>query len=169
MFGFQSLQMKPEKVLRRLKDFELFCLGEKKLSPENFKTLNEELSLSAVLHIGKRHFRREADGKHLIWQAPDNREHDIGRIDDLNIRQTCPGFHKVRTLALSGGDMIESDEITLPNMKKQVTIVKMKDGTTGIGPNHKMALRNAALKMYLRAAFEKNNKQDIWKRYYGNS
>ena len=73
MFGFQTLQIKPEKVLRRLKDFELFCLGEKTLTPEVFKTLNEDLSLSAVLHIGKRYFRRDHDGKHLIWQGMDLR------------------------------------------------------------------------------------------------
>lgn len=168
MFGFQSLRIKPEKILRRLKDFELFCLGEKRLTPENFRTLNEELSLSAVLHIGKRHFRREADGKHLIWEGLDNREHDLGPIDNLDITHTCPGFHKTRTLALAGDNVLESDILTVPPMNKHVTIVRMKDGTSGVGPNYKMALRNAALKMYLKCEFEKANQQDIWKKYYGN-
>lgn len=160
--------MKPEKVLKRLKDFELFCLGEKPLTPENFKTLNEELSLSAVLHIGTRHFRKERDGKHLIWESPDHREHDLGPIDNIDIMHTCPGFHKTRTLALGAADVLETDIIDIPPSHRQVTIVRMKDGTTGIGPNYKMALRNAALKMHLRSAFEKANKQDIWKQYYGN-
>ena len=168
MFGFQSLQMKPEKVLRRLKDFELFCMGEKRLSPENFKTLNEELSLSAVLHVGSRHFRKEKDGKHLIWESPDHKKHDLGPIHNLNIMQSCPGFHKPRTLALAGDDVDGTDVIELPKVRKQITIVKMKDGTEGIGPNYKMALRNAALKMHLRCAFEKANKKDVWKQYYGS-
>lgn len=168
MFGFQSLQMKPEKVLRRLKDFELFCLGEKTITPENFKTLNEELSLSAVLHIGTRYFRKDNDGKHLIWQDPNEREHDIGPIDNLDIMHTCPGFHKTRTLALAGDNVLETDVLDIPPNRHQVTIVKMKDGTTGLGPNYKMALRNAALKMHLRGAFERANKHDVWKKYYGN-
>ena len=168
MFGFQSLQMKPEKVLRRLKDFELFCLGEKKLSPEVFRSLNEDLSLSAVLHIGKRHFRKDADGKHLIWQGHDEREHDLGPIDNIKITQDCPGYHKTRTLALAGDQVLKSDVINIPPSRKQVTVVKLKDGTTGVGPNYKMALRNAALKMHLKCAFEKANRADVWKRYYGN-
>ncbi len=168
MFGFQSLQIKPEKVLQRLKDFELFCLGEKPMTPEHFKTLNEELSLSAVLHVGTRRFQRETDGKHLIWEGMDNREHDLGLIDDLNIRQDCPGFHKTRTQALGGDDILETDTLTIPPHSKRVTIVRMKDGTSGVGPNYKMALRNAALKMHLKCAFEKANQSDIWQQYYGN-
>ncbi|MCB9983405.1 MAG: hypothetical protein H6861_07015 [Rhodospirillales bacterium] len=168
MFGFQSLRMKPEKVLRRLKDFELFCLGEKRLSPEDFKTLNEDLSLSAILHIGKCHFRKDIDGKHLIWQGHDHREHDLGPIDNINVMQDCPGYNRTRTLALAGDQVLESDVINIPPYRKQITIVKMKDGTTGVGPNYKMALRNAALKMHLKCAFEKANRADIWKRYYGN-
>ena len=168
MFGFQSLQIKPEKVLQRLKDFELFCLGEKNITPENFKTLNEELSLSAVLHVGKRRFQKEKDGKHLIWEGLDQREHDLGPVSELNIRQDCPGFHKTRTQALGGDHILETDTISVPPYSKQVTIVRMKDGTSGIGPNYKMALRNASLKMHLRMAFEKSSKQDIWKKYYGN-
>ncbi|HOO82024.1 MAG TPA: hypothetical protein PK513_05945 [Alphaproteobacteria bacterium] len=168
MFGSQYLQIKPEKVLQRLKDFELFCLGEKNLSPEMFKGLNEDLSLSAILHIGKRHFRRDIDGNHLIWQGLDKREHDLGPIDDLKITQACPGYHKARTLALAGDDVLGSDIVNIPTHKRQVVIVKMKDGTSGVGPNYKMALRNAALKMHLKYAFERTNRSDIWKQYYGN-
>ncbi|MEM7651080.1 MAG: hypothetical protein AAF204_03235, partial [Pseudomonadota bacterium] len=58
--------------------------------------------------------------------------------------------------------------ISIPPFSKQVTIVRMKDGTSGVGPDYKMALRNASLKMHLKLAFEKANKADIWKKYYGN-
>ncbi|MEZ5813884.1 MAG: hypothetical protein R3E13_04075 [Alphaproteobacteria bacterium] len=168
MFGLHPPKIKPEKVLQRLKDFEAFCLGEKKLTPKHFQAINEELSLSAVLHVGKRYIRKEGDGKHLIWLGVDNREHDLGPINTLNIRQTCPGFHKTRTLSLGSRDVLETDTITIPPHNKNVIIVKMKDGTTGIGPNYKMALRNAVLKMHLKCAFSKANKADIWKKYYGN-
>ena len=168
MFGFQSLQVKPEKVLRKLKDFELFCLGEKKLTPETFKTLNEELSLSTVLHSGQRYFRRDHDGKHLIWESTDRRRHDLGCINNLNIMRDCPGFHKARTLALGADYVAKSDVVdTIPN-RRPFNIVTLKDGTQGVGPDYKMAMRNAVLKMHLRSAFEKANKKDIWKQYYGN-
>jgi hypothetical protein len=169
MFGFQFLQVKPEKVLRRLKDFELFCLGEKQMTPEHFQTLNEELSMSAVLHIGSRYYRKDIDGKHLIWRGHDSREHDLGRIDDLKIRNKGPGFHRITTNALAGDHVKKTDVIDLPKSNHhQITVVELKDGTNGIGPNYKTALRNAALKMHLKCAFEKANKSDVWKRYYGN-
>ncbi len=168
MFGFHFLQIKPEKVLRRLKDFELFCLGEKQMTPEHFQTLNEELSISAILNIGTRSYRRESDGKHLIWTGMDNRERDLGPIDLLKIRETGPGFHKGSTNALAGKNVDKTEVVEVPNHSHQVTVVCMKDGTTGVGPNYKIALRNAALKMHLKCAFEKANKSDIWKRYYGN-
>lgn len=168
MFGFQPLKIKPENVLRRLKDFELYCLGEKHMTPETFRGLNEDLSLSAVLHLGKRYFRKETDGKHLIWEGFDNKPHDLGLLDDLNVTQACPGYHKTRTLALAGDDVLTTEIINPQYRKKQMVVVTMKDGTKGIGPNYKMALRNAALKMHLKCAFEKANKADIWKRYYGN-
>ncbi len=137
------------------------------MSPEHFQTLNEELSMSAVLHIGTRHYRKEMDGKHLIWQGLDSREHDLGLIDDLQLRHTGPGFHRSSTNALAGENVAKSDVIELPKSKRQVSLVIMKDGTTGVGPDYKTALRSAALKMHLKQTFEQQNKSSIWERYYG--
>jgi|GEM_PF-1502850 len=167
MFGFQFLQIKPEKVLRRLKDFELFCMGEKHMTPEHFQTLNEELSMSAVMHIGTRHYRKEMDGKHLIWKGLDSREHDLGCVDSLKIRNTGPGFQRASTNALAGQNVAKTDVIELPRSKQHVTLVIMKDGTSSVGPDYKTALRNAALKMHLKGTFKKSDRQDIWDTYYG--
>ena len=168
MFGFQFSKIKPEKVLKKLKDFEQSCLGEKSISPENFNELNEELSISTVLHIGKRNVRHKKDGKHLIWQGLDGQEHDLGLFDQLEISRTGPGYHKSCSQSLGGEAVADTDTMRLPFSKKQVTIVKMHDGTEGVGPNYRIALRNAALKMHLRAQFEKANKRNIWCSFYGN-
>ena len=168
MFGFQTLQIKPEKVLKHLKDFELFCLDELFLSPDSFKVLNEELSLSAVLHVGKRYYRKDSDGKHLIWKGLDKREYDLGPLHDMNIMRNYPGFHKTRTLALAGNKVEKIDIIQSPKKRNTITVVTMKDGTAGLGTDYKTALRNAALKMHLKGAFKKANKDDLWKKYYGN-
>ena len=60
-----GLQVNPKKVLSKLQEFENFCLGKKRLTPEEFKALNIELSMGSVFHIGKRRFLKELDGKHL--------------------------------------------------------------------------------------------------------
>lgn len=168
MFGFQSLQINPEKVLSRLKDFELFCLGKKELSPEQFKELNKELSVSAVLHIGKRSFRKDIDGKHLIWTGMDEREHDLGPVNNLDVVKEYPGFHRTRSLSL-GHDRVTENEIMDVPRHHPVTIVKLADGSTGIAPNYKMALRNAALKMHLKEQFNRKNRMDIWTKFYGHA
>src|SRR6056297_690007 len=140
MFGKNFLRMKPEKTLQKLRDFELFCLGKIQLSPAKFRRLNEELSLSTVMTIGSRRYRKDLDGKHLMWFAPDNREHDISPIDNLDITHNGPGFHKIRTLALGADQIIEHDLIDTTQHGRHATTVTMQDGTVGVGPNYKMAL-----------------------------
>jgi hypothetical protein len=166
MFGFQSFQANPERVLGYLKDFELFCMGEKKLSSEEFMTLNVELSVGAVLHIGKRRYQLQQDGKHLIWTSPDNRDHDLGPIDSDNILREYPGFHRTRSLSL-GHDQVQTNEtLNIPRLQQQVTVVKLKDGSEGVAPNYKLALRNAVLKMHLKQIFNKWNRKDVWEKFY---
>jgi len=168
MFGRHPLHMKPEKILRKLKEFELFCMGKKRLSPEKFRRLNEELSLSTVMNIGSRRYRKDLDGKHLIWFTPDNREHDLGPIDNLDMMHNGPGFHKSRTLALGTDQMLEHDLVSTAQHGRHATTVTLEDGTVGVGPNYKMALRNAALKAHLKTTFAKANKSHLWEKFYGN-
>lgn len=166
MFVFHSLQIKPRKILAKLKEFENFCLGKKKLSPEQFQSLNSELSMGAVFHIGKRRFSKQLDGKHLLWTGLDDREHDLGPVNRLDIKHTGPGFNRGSTMSL-GNDMVEdSDVLEIPALKKQVSVVRLKDGNVGIGPNYKIALRNAALKMHLNQA---HKAPDAWTEHHGNA
>lgn len=169
MYGLQTLKIHPKKVFECLKEFELFCLGETKITPEKFKNLNKELSVSAVLHIGRRRVEKNTDGKHLIWISPDQREHDLGSIHDVNVFRDYPGFNRTRSLSLGHDQVVESKIIGVPPLHNKITVVKLKDGSTGIGPNYKMALRNASLKMHLKKAFEKSNPPDLWKMFYGNA
>jgi len=142
------------------------CTGETVLSPEKFMALNKELSYSAVIHIGKHHFKNDRDGRHLIWTDLAEQEHDLGTVKDTNIFHEYPGFHKLRTHALGNQDVAETQVIELASQKKQVTVVKMKDGTSGVGPNYRIALRNAALKVHLKKEFQKASGWRFWERLW---
>lgn len=169
MFGLQSLQINPKKVLSKLEQFERFCLGRGRLTPEEFKSLNIELSMGAVLHVGKRRFHKDLDGKHLLWTGLDNREYDLGPIHKLNVIDRCPGFHRSSTMSL-GNDLVKENKVMeIPNLKKQISVVHLKDGSVGVGPNYKLALRNAVLKMHLSKSFMLSNPPDAWKEFYGNA
>jgi hypothetical protein len=169
MFFSSVTGMVPEKVLSDLEAFEAFCMGEKKLSPEEFKKLNVELSINAVLHIGKHKFRRQKDGQHLIWTDTERREHDLGPVENMNVLRDYPGFNKIRSLALGHDEVAESRVVSVPLLRRQVSVVRMKDGSTGLGPDYKTALRNAALKMKLKRHFNKNSIVDLWSRFSGNA
>jgi len=169
VFGLQSLQINPKKILAKLNDFENFCLGRRKLSPEEFKILNIELSMGAVLHIGKRRFLKELDGKHLLWTGLDDREYDLGPVHKLDIFHSGPGFHRSSTMSLGNNLVMDNELIEIPALKKQVSVVRLKNGSVGIGPNYKLALRNAALKMHLQKSFSFANPPDAWKEHYGNA
>lgn len=169
MFGLQSLQINPKKVLNKLKEFETFCLGHSNLSPEEFKSLNIELSMGAVLHIGKRRFSKDFDGKHLLWTGLDNREYDLGPVHKIDVMHDGPGFHRASTMSLGNNLVQDNDVLEVPNSKKQVSVVKLKDGSVGVGPNYKIALRNAALKMHLNKGFMLTSPPDAWKEFHGNA
>ena len=157
MLGLRSIKPDPKDVLAVLEDFELFCLGKKHMSPERFMELNIELSVSAVHSIGRHRYQHSADGRHLLWTGPDEREHDLGPVDEVNVLRNYPGFNRSRTLSLGHDQVAENEVIDVPALRRQITVVKMKDGSTGVAPNYKMALRNAALKMHLKHQFNRHN------------
>lgn len=165
----KSFHMKTDRILERLKEFEMFCMGERHLSPEKFTSLNRDLSLSAILYIGKHRYKTGPDGEHLIWIDLENREHDLGALEDLDVFRECPGFHKTRTQGLGNADVVETLIVEVPSPRRQATMVKLKDGTTGVGPNYKLALRNAALKRHLKSSFKQASGWNIWKMFYGNA
>ncbi|MCK5285582.1 MAG: hypothetical protein KAJ86_08370 [Alphaproteobacteria bacterium] len=168
MFNFNIIKSNSEKVLSNLENFELFCIGEKELSPQEFTNLNKELSISAIKYIGQSKFCRKKDGKHLIWIGLDNQEHDLGKVNAINITKDYPGFHKSRSLSLGHDHVTKNDVVDIPKCEP-MNIVKMDDGSTGIAPNYKMALRNASLKMHLKHTFNSLNYVDAWMQFYGHA
>ncbi len=167
--GLQDYKISAEKVLTIIEEFEQFCLGKKTMSPEKFMDLNQDLSISAVLHIGSSRTEWRDDGNHVIWAAPDNSEHDLGPIENLNVTRDYPGFHRTRSLSL-GQESVEGNELLhIASSDRNITKVRMKDGTVGYGTDYKIALRNAALKMNLKKQFNKANPPNLWKIFYGNA
>ncbi len=152
MYELQALQSKPQEILAHLELFEDYCMGKNVLTPEEYKALNIELSIGAVVHIGRKLFKNYNDGKHLIWISPDNKEHDMGLINNIDVFRDYPGFNRSRSLCL-GKDMVDRYEVIEIEGKGNITRVVMEDGSFGIGPNYRMALRNAALKMHLTQRF----------------
>jgi hypothetical protein len=122
-----------------------------------------------VLHIGQHKFKDGPEGRHLIWIAPDAQEHDLGPAAHQDLFLECPGFHRGRTHALGQKEVQASDVIDSPVCGKSFTVVKLKDGTQGIGPNYKMALRNAALKRTLQSQFTRASGKSLWDRLSGRA
>jgi hypothetical protein len=169
MLSLHLLEIDKKDILAGLEEFESFCLGKKRLTPDEVQTLNEQLSIGAIMLVGKYRLQKTGVETHLLWLSPDKCEHDLGPIDKLNVMRDCPGFHRSRSLALGHRHVEESGQIHVPENQSHISMVKMKDGSTGYGPNYKVALRNAALKMHLKGAFERANPGGLWKLFYGNA
>lgn len=169
MFGFPQHRNRAARILAMIHDFEMFCMGTKNFSPAQYRSINEDLSIGAVLHIGKCRFESREDGRHVIWSAPDLRDYDLGAIDQLNVMRDYPGFHRTHSLALGHDKVADAHLMVVPRLRRNVTVVTMKDGTVGIGPNYRVALRNAALKMHLTRAFEEASLNAFWKRLHGQA
>lgn len=169
MLGYEIPKIDPRKVLTLLDEYEGFCLGQRYLSPEQVKSLNEALSVGALVHVGKCRFARQNGRRHMIWRAPDGQEHDLGPVEKINIMQDCPGFHRSRSLSLGQEHVESSSFMDLPQTKSSISVVRMKDGSEGYGPNYRLALRNAALKMYIKKAFNRATLSSLWRALHGNA
>ena len=170
MLSIEQVKPTPKNILEHLEEFEKFCLGEKKLAPAKFRDINSELSIFAVLTIGKRRYQENNDNKrHLIWIGADNCEYDLGLVDDINVMRDYPGFHGSRTMALGHENVAETKFIDVPNGRGSVCEVVMTDGSRAIGPDYRMALRNAALKMHLKSQFNSVSLTKIWNGIWGHA
>jgi hypothetical protein len=167
--GFQSLKISAEKILSILEDFEQFCLGKKLMSPEQFMDINQDLSINTVLHVGATRTEWREDGNHLIWAAPDKSEHDLGPMDDLNVLRDYPGFHRMRSLCLGQSEVAGNELLHVPGTDRNITMIRLKDGTVAYGTDYKIALRNAVLKANLKKHFDKANPPNLWKIFYANA
>lgn len=149
MIGGWGTKITPERLQTLLRNCESFCLGDRKMTPSEFMTMNEELSLSAVMMIGRHRIKKVGPQRHLIWISPDRQAHDLGSIEMMNIVRDYPGFHPTRSLALGNDTVLETRLVPVTGSRRQATLVRMKDGSVGYGPNYRLALRNAALKMQI--------------------
>jgi len=168
MLSIESMRPSVKSMLGYIDEFEKSCMGEKKLSPSRFREINAELSIGAVLLIGKHRYQHNKDGKHIYWRGLDNREHDLGLVDDVKVMRDYPGFHARRSLALGNADVVENDVVDIPGHHNNFSTVKMADGSVGVGPNYRIALRNAALKMHLKKRFNRVSLSTIWNRVWGH-
>ncbi|MCK6418700.1 MAG: hypothetical protein L6Q57_07175 [Alphaproteobacteria bacterium] len=162
-----SLKITPERLLALLQDCEGFCLGDRRLTPAEFVSLNEELSMSAVMVIGTRRIKKVGPQRHLLWTSPDRQTHDLGSIETMNIMRDYPGFHPTRSLALGNNTVMETRLVPVTGSRRQATLVRMNDGSVGYGPNYRMALRNAALKMYLNKTLQRTGLLTFFARSLG--
>tara|TARA_B100001989_G_C24535773_1_gene464291 strand:+ start:1093 stop:1602 length:510 start_codon:yes stop_codon:yes gene_type:complete len=169
MLSIDNIRPSTKKILKNIEAFERHCMGESLMSPERFREINMELSVGAVVTIGKYRFRNAGDGKHVFWIGADGEEYDLGYAHDVNVFRDYPGFHGQRSVALAGDKVAESKVIHIAGVKGSVTVVTMLDGSVGVGPNYRMALRNAALKMHLKSYFNRLSLASIWGRIMGHA
>ncbi|MBI1301829.1 MAG: hypothetical protein GC137_09270 [Alphaproteobacteria bacterium] len=170
MLNIDDARPTAHQLLDHLDAFERFCMGEGNLSTSDYRAINEELSVGAVLLIGKRRFRRDNYGKKIFWQGLDSRVYDLGYCHDAKIMRDYPGFNAVRSRALDGG-FVESTRIEPCRIGRgQISIVTTYDGTQGIGPDYRTALRNAALKMHLKSRFNFAAMANLfWRKFWGHA
>ncbi len=169
MINIEAARPTTKKILSNIDEIENFFMGSKKFSPARFREINEELSISAVLMLGKRRYQSSADGKRLFWQGLDNKEHDMGLVHDANVKRHYPGFHAISSRSLGGEHVSANKTIVSPNGRGTLSVVTMADGSKGIGHNYRIALRNAALKMHLKSKFNYFSLSDIWKNILGTA
>jgi len=157
-------------LLHHIEIFEQFCTGEQRFIPSKYREINQELSVSAVWMLGKRRIVNDNNGEQrLLWKGLDNREHDLGPTHNANIMRDYPGFHAKRSLSL-GHDFVENSEVVdCPKGCGPLSVVTLKDGTKGVGPNYRIALRNASLKMHLSAKFNYFSLSDLWNKVWGTA
>lgn len=169
MLNIENAKPTAKKILSHIDIFESFCMGKVRYSPSEFREINEELSIGAVLMLGKYRYQNSENGKHLLWQGLDNQEYDMGLTHDAHIMRDYPGFNAKRSRSLEGDMVEDSAVIAGPQGKGNLSIVTMKDGTIGIGPNYKIALRNAALKVHLKSKFNRFSLITLFKSIWGSA
>lgn len=169
MLNIENARPTAKKILGHINTFENFCMGKTHYSPTEFREINEELSIGAVLMLGKYRYQKSENGKRLLWQGLDAQEYDMGFTHDAHIMRDYPGFNAKRSRSLEGNMVEDSAVIAGPQGKGNLSIVTMKDGTVGIGPNYKIALRNAALKVHLKSKFNHFSLINLFKSLWGSA
>ena len=169
MLSIENARPTHKQIQNHLEMFERFCLGETRMTSDKFMEINRELSIGAVLLVGARKYHKDNNQKYLIWRGLDNKEHNLGLVHDANILRDYPGFNAQKSNSLGGHHVKEAKIIASPTGKGNISVVTMADGSTGIGPNYRTALRNAALKMEIKKKFNYLSLSSIWKAVWGHA
>lgn len=144
-------------------------MGQEKYTPHHYRAINEELSISAVLMLGKMKLRQDMNGKRVIWKGLDHQDYDLGYAHNAKVMRNYPGFHRRSAKALGANEIQEICIIPKASGKGNISKVILKDGTEGIGPDYRIALRNAVLKRHLLNQFNTSSLSHVWNRVWGNT
>ncbi len=169
MLNIKDARPNVQKLLHQLSAFEDFCMGTDALSPDEFRMLNEDLSVGTVLMIGSRRYEKTSEGSRLYWKSFDQREYDMGYVRDAKVMRDYPGYNAKTSLSLSAGHLISSQIVPSPRGKGTVYRVELEDGTEAIAPNYRMAVRNVILKKHLKSQFNSFSLADLWGRVWGHA
>lgn len=168
MLNIKQTRPTKQQVLNNIEQFENFCLGKESYTPSTYREINEELSVSTVLVLGKHKFQKDALGKRLIWKGLDEKEYDLGYTHNAKIMRNYPGFHR-KSIQAMGKDIKEIKVINQDQGTKNISVVTLQDGTEGIGPDNRIALRNAVLKRHLKTQFNHFSLSNLWKQVWGHA
>lgn len=169
MLNIENARPTAQKLFNHLKTFESFCEGQANISPEEFRELNEEISISTVLLLGTRRYEKTPKGRRLFWRSNDQNEYDLGLVRDAKILRDYPGYNARCSLSLGAGKTIESHIIPAPRGKGTLLEVTLEDGSSAIAPNYRMALRNAVLKMHLKSQLNNKRFVNLWNRLWAST
>lgn len=150
MLRTNSHYIDAQNILKHIEEFEDFCFGQTKFTPEHFRNINQAISIGAALLIGKHRFEKKGIEQHLYWTGIDNEEYYLGPTNNKNITQNFPGFNTKHSLALTKKEnIIEKNVHKNEDSRKSIVEIILLDGTKGYGIDFKTALRNAVLKSEL--------------------
>lgn len=169
MLNITDARPNAQKLLHQLDAFENFCSGKDALSPHEFRSLNEELSIGTVLMLGSRRYEKTPEGNRLFWKSFDEREYDLGYVRDAKVLRDYPGYNARSSLSLKAGHCLSSEVIPSPRGKGTVYRVVLEDGTEAIAPNYRMAVRNVILKRHLMQQFNTFSLASLWDRVWGHA
>lgn len=169
MHDIAETKPKAKDLMDRLNSFEAFCNGHDDISPTEFRAINEELSVGAVLMIGSHRYEKTPEGRRLFWRSNDDCEYDLGYSRDAHVVRDYPGYNAKSSRALQSGYEIKSEIIPSPRGKGTVYRVELEDGTSAIAPNYRMAVRNVILKKHLQSQFNRSSLADLWGRVWGTA
>jgi hypothetical protein len=169
MINFDEAKPTSQQILSHLERFESFCLGQEHYTPSHYREVNEELSVSTVILLGKMKLQKDENGRRVIWQGLDNTNYDLGYAHSAKVMRDYPGFHRRTSQALGSNDIKEILVLPKTRGKGNISKVILNDGTEGIGPDYRIALRNAALKSHLTKKFNHFSLAGLWKRVMGHA